>query len=79
MLRILKKKFKKYDLIILDELGYISFDNVGTELLFNFISDRCEHASPIFTTNLRSIVRMKSFTMLSLRKLSWIELLINPM
>ena len=52
MLRILKKKFKKYDLVILDELGYISFDKEGAELLFNFISDRCEHASTIFTTNL---------------------------
>lgn len=52
ILRLLKKKFKKYDLIILDELGYISFDKEGAELLFNFISDRCEHASTIFTTNL---------------------------
>lgn len=52
MLQRLKKKLKKYDLIILDELGYISFDKEGAELLFNFVSDRCEHASTIFTTNL---------------------------
>lgn len=52
VLQRLKNKFKKYDLIILDELGYISFDKEGAELLFNFISDRCEHASTIFTTNL---------------------------
>ena len=52
ILQRLKSKFRKYDLIILDELGYISFDKEGAELLFNFISDRCEQASTIFTTNL---------------------------
>ncbi|PUU89100.1 MAG: integrase catalytic subunit, partial [Halanaerobium sp.] len=30
-----ESKFQKYDLIILDELGYISFDQKGSELLFN--------------------------------------------
>lgn len=48
----LKSKFDKYQLIILDELGYISFDKEGAELLFNFLSTRCEKASTIFTTNL---------------------------
>lgn len=48
----LKKKFEKYELIILDELGYISFDKEGAELLFHFISQRAEHASTIITTNL---------------------------
>ena len=52
ILQRLKKKFEKYDLIILDELGYISFDKEGAELLFNFISSRTEQASTIFTTNL---------------------------
>ena len=48
----LKAKFEKYELIILDELGYISFDKEGAELLFNLISARTESASTIFTTNL---------------------------
>lgn len=48
----LKKKFEKYQLIVLDELGYISFDKEGAELLFNLISTRTENASTIFTTNL---------------------------
>jgi len=48
----LKKRFEKYELIILDELGYISFDKEGAELLFNLISSRTENASTIFTTNL---------------------------
>lgn len=52
VLQRLKRKFDKYQLIILDELGYISFDKEGAELLFNFISTRCEKASTLFTTNL---------------------------
>lgn len=42
----------KYHLVILDELGYISFDKEGAELLFNLISTRCEKLSTMFTTNL---------------------------
>jgi len=47
-----KRKIEKYDLIILDELGYVSFDKEGAELLFNMISERVERASTIITTNL---------------------------
>ncbi|MFY9499061.1 MAG: hypothetical protein WAP93_08280, partial [Tepidanaerobacteraceae bacterium] len=32
-----EKRFEKYDLIIADELGYISFDKEGSELLFTFL------------------------------------------
>lgn len=52
VLQRLKSKFRKYDLIILDELGYISFDKESVELLSNFISDKCEQTSTTFTTNL---------------------------
>jgi len=48
----LEKKFEKYDLIIADELGYISFDKDGSELLFTFLSLRAERKSTIITTNL---------------------------
>ena len=48
----LEKKFEKYDLIIADELGYISFDKEGSELLFTFLSLRPERKSTIITTNL---------------------------
>jgi len=48
----LEKKFEKYDLIIADELGYISFDKEGSELLFTFLSLRAERKSTIITTNL---------------------------
>lgn len=47
-----KKKFMNYDLVILDELGYISFDKVGSELLFNLLSLRNESKSIIVTSNL---------------------------
>jgi len=47
-----EKRFEKYDLIIADELGYISFDKEGSELLFTFLSLRAERKSTIVTTNL---------------------------
>lgn len=47
-----KKKFMSYDLVILDELGYVSFDRDGSELLFNLLSNRAERKSIIMTTNL---------------------------
>ena len=47
-----KKKFEKYDLIIMDELGYVSFSKDESELLFNLISSRYDRGSIIITTNL---------------------------
>jgi DNA replication protein DnaC len=47
-----RKKFEKYDLVILDELGYVSFDKSGCELLFNLLSNRNDKGSIIITTNL---------------------------
>lgn len=47
-----KKKIMSYDLVILDELGYVSFDRDGSELLFNLLSNRAERKSIIMTTNL---------------------------
>lgn len=47
-----KRQFNKYDLVILDELGYISFDKEGSEILFNLLSDKNENGSIVITTNL---------------------------
>ena len=47
-----ESKFQKYDLIVLDEVGFISFDKEGSELLFSFLSLRAERKSTIITTNL---------------------------
>lgn len=47
-----ENKFEKYDLVIADELGYISFDKEGSELLFTHLSLRADRKSTIITTNL---------------------------
>jgi len=47
-----ENKFEKYDLIIADEMGYISFDKEGSELLFTNLSLRAGRKSIIITTNL---------------------------
>ena len=51
-LTVFNNKFEKYDLIIADELGYISFDKEGSELLFSNLSLRAGRTSIIITTNL---------------------------
>lgn len=51
-LRSLETRFEKYDLVIIDELGYISFDKEGAELLFTHLSLRAGRSSTIITSNL---------------------------
>lgn len=48
----LEKKIRNVDLLILDEMGYVSFDRYQSELLFKVIADRSERGSIIVTTNL---------------------------
>jgi len=50
-LRTLENRFEKYDLVICDELGYISFDKQGAEMLFNHLSLRSGIKSTIITSN----------------------------
>lgn len=52
LLRTLENRFEKFDLVICDEFGYISFDKEGAELLFSHLSLRCGRKSTIITTNL---------------------------
>ena len=47
-----KRKFEKYSMVILDELGYVSFDKYGCEILFNLLSNRNDKGSVVITTNL---------------------------
>ncbi len=51
-LRQLELRFEKYDLVICDEFGYVSFDKEGAELLFNHLSLRAGRKATIVTTNL---------------------------
>ena len=48
----LESRFRKYDLVICDEMGYVGFDKEGAELLFNMISTRTGTRATIITTNL---------------------------
>lgn len=52
MLRQLESRFEKYDLVICDEFGYISFDKQAAELLFTHLSLRAGRKATIITTNL---------------------------
>lgn len=46
------QKYARYDLLILDELGYIPFSKEGSELLFQVLAERHERGSVFITTNL---------------------------
>jgi DNA replication protein DnaC len=48
----LEASLARYDLIILDELGFIPFSKEGAEALFSFCASRYERGSLIITTNL---------------------------
>jgi DNA replication protein DnaC len=41
-----------YELLIVDELGYVPLSNTGAELLFETFSQRYERASTLVTSNL---------------------------
>jgi len=51
-LAVYRRKFERVNLVILDELGYISYDKTGTELLFQMLSNRHGKGSVIVTSNL---------------------------
>jgi len=45
-------QFDRLDLLIVDELGYLSFSRAGAELLFQVFADRYERRSLLITSNL---------------------------
>ena len=47
----LQQRLLRVDVLIIDELGFVPFDRVGGELLFNLITDRYERRATIVTTN----------------------------
>lgn len=51
-LSIYLKQFRKIDLLIIDELGYVTFDLTAAELLFQLLATRYETMSTIITSNL---------------------------
>jgi len=54
----LEASLARYDLIVLDELGFVPFSKEGAEALFTFCSSRYERGSLAITTNL-DFVRWK--------------------
>ncbi len=74
--------FEKYDIVILDEMGYISFDVEGAELLFEYIAMRYETRSTIITTNLAfsewiKIFHDKALTMALLDRITHNAIILN--
>jgi DNA replication protein DnaC len=45
-------RWQRYELIAIDEVGYVPLADIGAEFLFQVISDRAERAALIVTTNL---------------------------
>lgn len=52
MLGRLQQRYRRLDLLIIDELGFVPLDESGGELLFNLVADRYEQRSTLITTNL---------------------------
>ncbi|MDE3091447.1 MAG: IS21-like element helper ATPase IstB, partial [Chloroflexota bacterium] len=48
----LQAQLLKQDLIVLDEVGFVPFSAQGSQLLFQFCSERYQRGSMVFTTNL---------------------------
>ena len=51
-LRRVLARWERYDLIAIDEVGYVPLAEVGAEFLFQVIAERAEKAAVILTTNL---------------------------
>ncbi len=46
------KRLRRYSLIVVDEVGYLPFEQDAANLFFQLVSPRYEHASLILTSNL---------------------------
>lgn len=51
-LRRVMARWSRYDLIAIDEVGYVPLAEVGAEFLFQVVAERAEKAAVIVTTNL---------------------------
>ena len=51
-LRRVMARWSRYDLIAIDEVGYVPLAEVGAEFLFQVIAERAERTAVILTTNL---------------------------
>jgi DNA replication protein DnaC len=51
-LRRVMTRWSRYDLIAIDEVGYVPLAEVGAEFLFQVIAERAERTAVVLTTNL---------------------------
>jgi DNA replication protein DnaC len=51
-LRRVMARWSRYDLVAIDEVGYVPLAEVGAEFLFQVVAERAEKAAVIVTTNL---------------------------
>jgi DNA replication protein DnaC len=51
-LRRVMARWSRYDLIAIDEVGYVPMAEVGAEFLFQVIAERAERTAVVLTTNL---------------------------
>jgi DNA replication protein DnaC len=51
-LRRVMARWSRYDLIAIDEVGYVPLAEVGAEFLFQVVTERAEKSAVILTTNL---------------------------
>jgi len=51
-LRRVMARWSRYDLIAIDEVGYVPLADVGAEFLFQVIAERAERTAVVLTTNL---------------------------
>ena len=51
-LRRVLARWARYELIAIDEVGYVPMADLGAEFLFQIIAERAEKAAVILTTNL---------------------------
>jgi len=63
-LRRVLARWNRYDLIAIDEVGYVPLAEVGAEFLFQVVAERAEKAAVILTTNLpfsewTQVIRMR--------------------
>ncbi len=45
-------RWKRWELLAIDEMGYVPLEEIGAELLFQVITERAEKAAIIITSNL---------------------------
>ena len=72
-LRRVMARWSRYDLIAIDEVGYVPLAEVGAEFLFQVVAERAEKAAVVLTTNLPFPSGRRSSRTRDSAKRCWIE------